>query len=101
MNLLTFNVLTYCLSKITYFYATCDISNLCFHCRPNTVTEIDKDESCLSSGEPATEREEPLGHTDETSETDKENNNGTSTDETQAERYNCRETNKTHKLSYV
>ncbi|XP_005723015.1 ensconsin isoform X6 [Pundamilia nyererei] len=49
------------------------------------ITEIDKDESCLSSGEPATEREEPLGHTDETSETDKENNNGTSTDETQAE----------------
>ncbi|XP_039871828.1 MAP7 domain-containing protein 2 isoform X11 [Simochromis diagramma] len=49
------------------------------------ITEIDKDESCLSSGEPATEREEPLGHTDEKSETDKENNNGTSTDETQAE----------------
>lgn len=78
------------------------MSNLCFHCHPNTVTEIDKDESCLSSGEPATEREEPLGHTNEKSETDnKENNNGTSTDETQAERYNCRETNKTHKLSYV
>ncbi|XP_063350968.1 ensconsin [Pelmatolapia mariae] len=50
------------------------------------ITEIDKDESCLSSGEPATEREEPLGHANEKSETDnKENNNGTSTDETQAE----------------
>ncbi|KAL3973223.1 USP6 N-terminal-like protein [Sarotherodon galilaeus] len=50
------------------------------------ITETDTDESCLSSGEPATEREEPLGHTNEKSETDnKENNNGTSSDETQAE----------------
>ncbi|XP_025766764.1 ensconsin isoform X1 [Oreochromis niloticus] len=50
------------------------------------ITETDTDESCLSSGEPSTEREEPLGHTNEKSETDdKENNNGTSSDETQAE----------------
>uniref|UniRef100_A0A3B5AD28 MAP7 domain containing 3 n=1 Tax=Stegastes partitus TaxID=144197 RepID=A0A3B5AD28_9TELE len=46
--------------------------------------EADKDECDMSTGEPAP-REEPLGSVNGKSETDnKENNNGTSTDETQA-----------------
>lgn len=52
-------------------------------------TDDDKDECDLSCGEPAVQQEEPLGHMNEKSETDtrqhKEHNNGTSTDETQAE----------------
>ncbi|XP_028445514.1 MAP7 domain-containing protein 2 isoform X9 [Perca flavescens] len=47
--------------------------------------EDDKDESSLSFGEPVTQREEPLGSVNGKPETDdKENNNGMSTDETQA-----------------
>ncbi|XP_039669072.1 ensconsin isoform X2 [Perca fluviatilis] len=47
--------------------------------------EDDKDESSLSFGEPVAQREEPLGSVNGKPETDdKENNNGISTDETQA-----------------
>ncbi|XP_034738640.1 MAP7 domain-containing protein 2 isoform X17 [Etheostoma cragini] len=45
----------------------------------------DKDENSLSFGEPVAQREEPLGSVNGKAETDdKENNNGISTDETQA-----------------
>ena len=48
----------------------------------------DKAECDLSSGEPAAEREAPLGSVNGKPETDdKENNNGLSTEETQAVRY--------------
>lgn len=52
--------------------------------------ETDRDECSLSSGEPV-KQEGPLGSVNGKSETDdKENNNGISTDETQAVRYDCR-----------
>lgn len=53
----------------------------------------DADVCGLSSGEPVVRREEPLGSVNGKPETDdKENNNGISTDETQAVRYNFRKT---------
>lgn len=49
------------------------------------------DEFGLSSGEAVPQREEPLGSVNGKPETDdKENNNGTNTDETQAVRYDYR-----------
>ncbi|XP_035506532.1 ensconsin isoform X4 [Scophthalmus maximus] len=49
------------------------------------VMEADRDECGLSAGEPANQREEPLGWVNGKPETDdKENNNGMTTDETQA-----------------
>lgn len=49
--------------------------------------EADEDECGPSSGEPVKQREEPLGSVNGKPETDdKENNNGISTDETQAVR---------------
>lgn len=53
--------------------------------------EADADECGLSSGEPVEQREAPLGSVNGKLETDnKENNNGISTDETQAVRYDFR-----------
>ena len=50
--------------------------------------EADVDDCGLCSGEPVAQREEPLGSVNGKPETDdKENNNGISTDETQAVRY--------------
>lgn len=58
--------------------------------------EDDKDESSLSFGEPVAQREEPLGSVNGKPETDdKENNNGISTDEPQAVRYDKRQDKET------
>ena len=52
--------------------------------------EADKYDECGLSCEPVNLREEALGRVNGKPETDdKENNNGISTDETQAIRYNC------------
>lgn len=60
------------------------------------TTEADEDECALSSGEPAEQREEPLGSVNGNPETDnKENNNGIDTDETQAMRYDRIKDNQT------
>lgn len=59
--------------------------------------EADTDECGLSSGEPVEQREDPLGSVNGKPETDdKENNNGMSTDEIQAVRYDFRKDNETH-----
>lgn len=66
------------------------------------TTDADKDEcvlDSLASGEPEVEQEEPLDTVNGKPETDdKENNNGMSTEETQAVRYECRKDHgdKTH-----
>lgn len=54
----------------------------------DTPMDDDIEESGMSSGEPGKQRQEPLGGVNGNPETDdKENNNGLSTDETQAVRY--------------
>lgn len=53
----------------------------------DTSTENDKDECALSSGDLAAQRVEPLGSVNGKSEADDKENNGISTDETQAVRY--------------
>lgn len=59
--------------------------------------EADTDDCGLSSGELVEQRDEPLGSVNGKPETDdKENNNGISTDETQAVRYEYRKDNETH-----
>lgn len=58
--------------------------------------EADTEECSLSSGD-LVEREEPLGSVNGKPETDdKENNNGISTDEIQAVRYDFRKNNESH-----
>lgn len=63
-----------------------DLMNSETICQTDEMTmEADTDECCLSSGEPVLQREDPLGSVNGKPETDdKENNNGLSTDETQA-----------------
>lgn len=57
----------------------------------DVTAEAEADKCGLSSGEPMDRREKPLGSVNGKPETDdKENNNGISTDETQAVRYNFR-----------
>lgn len=61
--------------------------------------EADAEECGLSAGEPGEQREEPLGSVNGKPETDdKENNNGMSTDEIQAVRYDVRKYHDTHLL---
>lgn len=60
--------------------------------------EADGDECGLSSGDPLAQREEPLSSVNGKPETDdKENNNGISTDETQAVRYDYRKDDGHHR----
>lgn len=61
--------------------------------------EADADECGLSAGEPVEQLQEPLGSVNGKPETDdKENNNGMSTDEVQAVRYDVRKCHETHLL---